>query len=96
MEINSLPMNEYYNPLRESFNLAKKIDSIAFKILILSAVLTLLNFIFNKYIDNLKEWAEILSNSNTVVIVLFALLKFAVNYIIFHTSFSFVIKQNAK
>lgn len=80
-------MNEYYNPLRESFNLAKKIDSIAFKILILSAVLTLLNFIFNKYIDNLKEWAEILSNSNTVVIVLFALLKFAVNYIIFHTSF---------
>ena len=80
-------MNEYYNPLRESFKLAKKIDSIAFKILILSAVLTTLNFIFNKYVDSLKEWAEILSNANTVVIVLFALLKFAVSYIVFHTSF---------
>ncbi len=87
METNFLPMNEYYNPLRESFNLAKKIDSIAFKLLILSAVLTLLNFIFNKYVDSLKEWAEILSNANTVVIVLFALLIFAVNYIIYHTSF---------
>ncbi|MBL7789371.1 MAG: hypothetical protein JNL75_06000 [Chitinophagales bacterium] len=80
-------MNEYYNPLRESFKLAKKIDSIAFKILILSAVLTLLNFVFNKYATNLKEWAEILSNANTVVIILYTLLKFAVNYLIFHTSF---------
>lgn len=80
-------MNEYYNPLRESFRLAKKNDSIAFKILILSTVLTTLNCIFNKYVDSLKEWAEIISNVNTVVIVLFALLKFAVSYIVFHTSF---------
>ena len=80
-------MNEYYNPLRESFKLAKKIDSVAFKILILSAILTLLNFIFNRYVVSLKEWAEILSNANTVIIVIFALLKFAVSYIIFHTSF---------
>lgn len=80
-------MNEYYNPLSESFKLAKKIDSIAFKILILSTILTIMNFIFNKYAGCLKEWAEILSNSNTVIIVLFALLKFAVSYIIFHTSF---------
>ena len=80
-------MNEYYNPLRESLKLAKRIDSIAFKILVLSAFLTLLNFIANNYIDSLKEWAEILSNANTVIIIIFALLKFAVNYIIFHTSF---------
>lgn len=80
-------MNEYYNPLRESFKLAKRIDSIAFKILVLSAFLTLLNFIVNNYITSLKEWAEILSNANTVIIIIFALLKFAVNYIIFHTSF---------
>ena len=80
-------MNEYYNPLRESFKLAKRIDSIAFKILVLSAILTLLNFVVNKYLDHLKEWAEILSNANTVIIIIFALLKFAVSYIIFHTSF---------
>jgi len=80
-------MNEYYNPLRESFKLAKRIDSIAFKILVLSAFLTLLSFIVNNYITSLKEWAEILSNANTVIIIIFALLKFAVNYIIFHTSF---------
>ena len=87
MGANFLNMNEYYNPLRESFKLAKKIDSIAVKILILSAILTFINFIFNKYVVSLKEWAEILSNANTVLIVLFAVLKFSVSYIIFHTSF---------
>jgi len=80
-------MNEYYNPLRESFKLAKKIDSLSFKILILSAILTLLNFIFNKYIIGIKECAEIFSNANTVVIILYAVLKFAVSYIIYQTSF---------
>ncbi|PJE47060.1 MAG: hypothetical protein CUR34_05905 [Sediminibacterium sp.] len=81
-------MYEYYNPLRESFKFAKKIDSIAFKMLIFSALLTTFNFIIIKYLDSLKELSEILSNTNTVTIVLFALLKFAVGYIIFHSSFA--------
>jgi len=80
-------MNEYYNPLRESFKLAKTIDSIAFNFLILAAVLTTLIFIFNKYFEYLEDWAEILSTANTVVIVLFAILKFAESNIFFYTSF---------
>ncbi|MEZ0007624.1 hypothetical protein ABH942_003009 [Flavobacterium sp. 28YEA47A] len=80
-------MNEYYNPVRESFKQAKKLDSIAFYILIISAILTFLNFIFNNYFNNLKEWAEIISNINTIVIIIYAIIKFGINYIIFHTSF---------
>ena len=80
-------MSEYYNPIRESFKLAKKLDFLSFYILIASAVLTFVNFIFTNYIAELKYYAEMASNANTVIIVLYTILKFGVGYIIFHTSF---------
>ena len=82
-----LSMSEYYNPIRESFKLAKKLDKLSFNILIASAVLTLINFTFTNYFTELKYYAEIASNANTVVILLYAILKFGISYIIFHTSF---------
>lgn len=81
-------MSEYYNPIRESFKLAKKLDGLSFYILIASAILTLINFIFTNYIAELKYYAEIASNANTVIILLYAIIKFGINYIIFHTSFN--------
>lgn len=81
-------MSEYYNPVRESFKQAKKIESITFYILIASAVFTLINFIITNYFEDLKNYAEIASNINTVLILLYAILKFGINYIIFHSSFN--------
>ncbi|TRW22131.1 hypothetical protein FMM05_18255 [Flavobacterium zepuense] len=80
-------MNEYYNPLRESFKLAKKLDKITFWFMIVSAALTIFNYIFNIYLQDYKSIAVILSTINTIIITIYALLKFAISYIIFHTSF---------
>ncbi len=80
-------MSEYYNPVRESLIVAKRLDSISFCILIISTLLTLTNFIFNNYFISLKEWAEIISNINTVFIILYAMVKFGINYIVFNSSF---------
>jgi len=79
-------MSEYYNPIRESFKQAKKLDSLSFYILITSAILTLINFIFTKYISDFKYVSEIASTANTVIVLLYGILKFGISYIIFHTS----------
>ena len=79
-------MSEYYNPVRESFKLAKRIDSISFWLLIISALLTITAFVFNK-IDSLKNYSETIVNINTIFIISYAVTKFAVNYLLFHTSF---------
>lgn len=80
-------MSEYYNPAKESLVVAKKIDSISFSLLLISTILTATNFVVNKYFINLKDWAEIMSNVNTVIIILYAILKFGISYIIFNSSF---------
>lgn len=79
-------MNEYYNPLRESFKLAKKLDRISFWLMIISALLTVLNYISNIYFVNHKDLAVDLSTVNTVLIIIYVIVKFAINYIIFQTS----------
>jgi hypothetical protein len=79
-------MNEYYNPVRESFKLAKKIDSISFWLLLASALLTVINFFLNQN-KNYVEYALIVNNVNTLLIIIYAITKFAINYIVFHTSF---------
>jgi hypothetical protein len=79
-------MNDYYNPVRESFTLAKKIDSVSFWLLLLSTLLTIIHFLMNQskiYI----EYAIIVNNVNTLFLIVYAITKFAINYIIFHASF---------
>jgi hypothetical protein len=79
-------MNNYYNPVRESFKLAKKIDAISFWLLIVSAIMTITSYIFNQ-INDLKDYSEVVNNVNTIFIISYTLTKFAVNYLLFHTSF---------
>lgn len=81
-------MSEYYNPTRESFKQAKRIEAITLYLLIASAALTFTNYILTNFFKDLEVYAGIASNINTVIILLYAILKFGVNYIIFHNSFN--------
>ena len=79
-------MNKYYNPLRESFKIAKLLDKISFWLMLLSALVVILNFTLKLLFINSNSLSHILDTASTITIILFGVLKFAINYLLYQIS----------